>query len=710
MLRRLTVLTMIATASALPAAAVASNGGDLDPTFSPAGPTSVVPGVYGAPGTFNYPRSIVAGADGSVHVSGQPAGTQFATIGLTPTGTLDPGFGAGGTLLASPDPAAIGSMSEALAASPGGKFVVAGEATHQVGSGIGATTFTSIVVQRYNADGTPDTSFNATGTSPGTYAYPAATIGSDPPQPIKTRATAVAVDPSGRVVVVGTNGDDTHGFVLRLTAGGTLDTAGFNAPQGSLAFDYDPTQTEIEPNAVAIAPNGTVVIAGDWFGASGVEGAVMELNDDGTPDAAFGPGGVRSLQLSPSAFEKTTFVNSVVVAPDEKVVIGGMVSYDQGAGGFDHNRDETVLHRFDADGSDDASFGTGGTVLHNYGSPGVSTFEAESNFTGVALQPDGRIVAVGGAGNSDGSNINEEILLVRVGTDGSPDPTFGGGAGYTITTVGQTNDGSLPGQYGSFGLGVAFAPNDRIDVTGFANAGPELFEPMVARFYGDASPSAVIVPSGTTVAVGAPVTFDGSQSSGARTPIASYSWDLDGDGVFGDATAVTSGMTFTTPGVHKVSLLVTDGDGLTATSTVAITVFKPILPPPLHPPHLKLTSLPKLAVSSSHFTLPIGCPTTVVSCHGSILWSVTHHTRATAAKAKTTTASLARASFSIKGGRTKGIKVTLTTAGRAALGHHTKLKVPLAITVSAPGTATAVQKVTVTLTQRIRKSKRRRHT
>ena len=57
-----------------------------------------------------------------------------------------------------------------------------------------------------------------------------------------------------------------------------------------------------------------------------------------------------------------------------------------------------------------------------------------------------------------------------------------------------------------------------------------------------------------------PILLDGSGSSGATT-IASYEWDLDGDGGFDDATGVAPTATFPEAGDLVIGLLVTDSDG-----------------------------------------------------------------------------------------------------------------------------------------------------
>lgn len=73
------------------------------------------------------------------------------------------------------------------------------------------------------------------------------------------------------------------------------------------------------------------------------------------------------------------------------------------------------------------------------------------------------------------------------------------------------------------------------------------------------------------VAVGAPVTFDGSGSSASFGALANYQWDFNRDGVF-DATGVTTQMSFSTEGERSVRLRVTDAAGLRSDTTQSLSV------------------------------------------------------------------------------------------------------------------------------------------
>jgi glucose/arabinose dehydrogenase len=84
-------------------------------------------------------------------------------------------------------------------------------------------------------------------------------------------------------------------------------------------------------------------------------------------------------------------------------------------------------------------------------------------------------------------------------------------------------------------------------------------------------PTAAITANPTNGPVPLTVNFDGTASSDPEGNALSYSWDLNGDGTFGDATGATASYTYTAAGVYHPSLRVTDDQGASDTKTVTIT-------------------------------------------------------------------------------------------------------------------------------------------
>ncbi|MDR3634067.1 MAG: PKD domain-containing protein, partial [Isosphaeraceae bacterium] len=91
---------------------------------------------------------------------------------------------------------------------------------------------------------------------------------------------------------------------------------------------------------------------------------------------------------------------------------------------------------------------------------------------------------------------------------------------------------------------------------------------------GPTPPTAVATATPTSGTAPLTVAFDGSGSSDPNAGATlSYSWDLNGDGVFGDSTAIKPSFTYSAAGTYTASLRVTDSLGLTSnTATVTITV------------------------------------------------------------------------------------------------------------------------------------------
>jgi glucose/arabinose dehydrogenase/PKD repeat protein len=85
-------------------------------------------------------------------------------------------------------------------------------------------------------------------------------------------------------------------------------------------------------------------------------------------------------------------------------------------------------------------------------------------------------------------------------------------------------------------------------------------------------PTAVLNASPTNGAPPLTVNFNSTGSSDPEGKPLTYSWDLDGDGTFGDATTATASYTYAASGLYHPSLRVTDDKGATDTDSKTITV------------------------------------------------------------------------------------------------------------------------------------------
>jgi uncharacterized delta-60 repeat protein len=226
-------------------------------------------------------------------------------------------------------------------------------------------------------------------------------------------AQAMVVQSDGKIVVAGyaSNATNWDFAVVRYNVDGTLD-----ASFGDDGRVLTPVRSGGDVGqAVALQLDGRIVVAGYSAGAANFDFALVRYNADGTLDASFGLEGKATSPVGSSG----SLGYSVALQPDGKILVTGEA--------IGVVNDDFALVRYNADGSLDASFGTGGKVL----TPISSTYDYAR---AVALQSDGRILVAGSAWWGD----HYVLALVRYDSDGSLDSTFGTG-GKVITQVGPSS-------------------------------------------------------------------------------------------------------------------------------------------------------------------------------------------------------------------------------------------------------------------------------
>jgi uncharacterized delta-60 repeat protein len=164
-------------------------------------------------------------------------------------------------------------------------------------------------------------------------------------------------------------------------------------------------------SAMARQPDGKFVIVGGTF----IDFVLARFNANGTLDTTFGAGGKVTTDMVAGEQEEAL---AVAVQPDGRIVVAGYTG-TPGPGGPTN----FALIRYLADGTPDASFGTGGKV----------TSGVAGRILALALQPDGRIVAAGD------SLPTGDVKVARYRTDGSLDPGFAAG-GVVVTDLGGEGD------------------------------------------------------------------------------------------------------------------------------------------------------------------------------------------------------------------------------------------------------------------------------
>src|ERR671931_655913 len=128
----------------------------------------------------------------------------------------------------------------------------------------------------------------------------------------------------------------------------------------------------------------------------------LDSSFDGDGKLAFAPGG------------KQSEIDDVAIQPDGKLVLAGWINQDGGGG-----ENDFLVVRLNPDGSFDPGFGSGGVATVNFSGKGLTSDIA----SGVAVQPDGKIV-VGGSTHDSGGGGTDYMAVARLNPNGTPDATF----------------------------------------------------------------------------------------------------------------------------------------------------------------------------------------------------------------------------------------------------------------------------------------------
>lgn len=353
--------------------------GELDATFGMNGyvatPFSTDEG--------DWASGVAVQSDGKIVVVGfviVSNGSAFALARYTAGGNLDATFGTAGLVTTDLRPG-LQDKGKAVALQADGKIVAVGFA------GVGVGTDTDFALVRYNADGSLDSSFGSGGivttNFPGT----------------SEEATNLAIQPDGKIIAVGyTRASSTDFALARYNGDGSLDTTFGSGGLVTSAFAED----TIGLSAVVLQPDGKIIACGGVFNGDNImDFALVRYHGDGGLDTTFGTGGLVTAHIS----NKEAF-SDVALLPDGRIIAAGTSQID-GVTGFDF-----VLARYHDDGALDTSFGSGGFV--------ITDFAGRTDWVNsVVIQDDGKIVAAGKVHVADA-----DFGLARYNSDGTLDTTF----------------------------------------------------------------------------------------------------------------------------------------------------------------------------------------------------------------------------------------------------------------------------------------------
>ena len=269
---------------------------------------------------------------------------------------------------------------------------------------------------RFNADGSPDETFDDDG-SLTMWLGPNGGMG-------WTDLDQITALPNGKILITGavsqdtTRGLDTSLLVVRLNADGSPDPT-FNNGAGKVVNNpnektYDlVVGTEIlSDGRILLAASSSHVENDKNTGISSPQDIVLaRYLANGQPDPSFGTNGIRIVG------DSQTQPSEMVVQADGKILVVGSKMTSPAYY-------KMTLLRYNSDGTPDLTFGNGGSVVTEFDS---STYNKTSRGMEIAVQADGKIVAVGSAPppTSD-QRLQSGFAVVRYNQDGTLDQTFSG--------------------------------------------------------------------------------------------------------------------------------------------------------------------------------------------------------------------------------------------------------------------------------------------
>jgi len=301
---------------------------------------------------------------------------------LAQAGTgLDTGFATTGKLVFRASPNANGSsFARAVAIDGNGRIVVAGSGYVQ------NTTTGGMAVARFNANGTPDTTFGA---GAGFIVVPF-TNGANF---VESRVQAIGFQSDGKIILAGYA--TGFGVVTRLNSDGSLDSSFATNASFVSAFG----QASAVLNSVYVLTDNSMYVAG----VAGGKFLLSKLTSAGALDGTFGSGGITTTSFGGTANATSMAVNTTT----GHIILGG---YAQSS------NNHSAVARYLSNGTLDTSFGSSGKVV-----TAVPTAQFDQ-ISKTFVQPNGVITAIGLYVNPSGF---ERHMLLRFTPAGAADATFG---------------------------------------------------------------------------------------------------------------------------------------------------------------------------------------------------------------------------------------------------------------------------------------------
>jgi uncharacterized delta-60 repeat protein len=296
-----------------------------------------------------------------------------------------------------------------------GKIVVAGRD--------GMFGNSPVVVVRYNADGSLDTSFNSAGTQPGVEI-------TNLPGDLYTDiggVASVSVDSDGRIIVGASETAAVFPQPITLTVP-TLPN-----PLPPIFWSGESGGTLMSPGSIEVANPASTPSETDSSNQPTGEFVVLRYDSDGTLDSSFGSEGIATYS---SGSGTNPIMTGLQVLPDGGILAAG---YDE------DSQSGLLLVRFAADGSLDTNFGQQGAVLlgtaanplgplpivgQMYTPTGILPDVYTTNLIwtgtdGLCVQPDGNIIVSGSPSTGPRGLGLSKWAVASLNPDGSLNRSFG---------------------------------------------------------------------------------------------------------------------------------------------------------------------------------------------------------------------------------------------------------------------------------------------
>jgi uncharacterized delta-60 repeat protein len=398
----------------------------------------------------DWGRSVVVNSDGKIYVGGQSLDASgyphFSIACYNTDGSPDLSFHSGTGFVVVAFSASYDYLVN-IRIQDDGKIVAAGHAS------VDPSRF-DIALTRINTNGTVDNGFGSNGNGLVT-----ANINSG-----SEESDYLVIQQDGKIVTGGVytvaGSPTSYRFTgYRYNTDGTPDT-GFG--NGGSFTDFIPDSYFVY-YSLFHQNDGKLLAVGESNGGTNKKQFISRFNANGTPDNTYGQNGTYELSTAPglSSFQ-----------PDSKLL---RTTYST------TNNGDIMLLRNNSDGTPDAGFGNGGTVITDFG--------GNESATSIGFQADGKIVIGGIWRDNNGS----DFLVVRYNPDGTVDGSFGNGGYVRMNFINEDHVQS-----------IAIASDGKIVFGGTSITFPPYFDrlkfyALVVRLNPDGSPDTNFGDQGKTV-------------------------------------------------------------------------------------------------------------------------------------------------------------------------------------------------------------------